>query len=155
MKLKTSHLLNFSLRIYPLFFIPKRSVLLLLLCSLYVSFHSKYGVNFGIFAWRAHVTKAMPIQFIDSNKLKSCKMGLTNHTQPISHHIMLLVIDGIRGGHTHTAARTKIISRNQAASGLIVLLKHFNNKTYTKSVVNIWPLSIYGKVSNFPYCLHQ
>ena len=49
-----------------------------------------------------YVTKAMAIQFINSNKLKSCKMGLTNHTWPISHHITPLVINGLRGGHTDT-----------------------------------------------------
>ena len=54
-------------------------------------------------------TKATPIQFIDSNKLISCRMGLTNHTQPTSHHnfIMPLVINGFRGGHTHTHTRTR------------------------------------------------
>ena len=48
------------------------------------------------------VTKATPIQFIDGNKLKSCRMGLTNHTRPISHHITPLVINGLGGGHTDT-----------------------------------------------------
>ena len=46
------------------------------------------------------VTKAMPFQFIDGNILKSCKTGLTNHTQPISHHIMPLVINALSGGQT-------------------------------------------------------
>ena len=65
-----------------------------------------------------YVTKAMPIPFIDCNKLKSCRMGLTNHTQPISHHIMPLVINVLRGRHTHTHtdAQTKTILRNQACS---------------------------------------
>ena len=44
-------------------------------------------------------------------------MGLTNHTQPISHHITPLVVNGLRSGqtdtHTHTDAQTKKISRNQ------------------------------------------
>ena len=62
------------------------------------------------------VTKAMPFQFIDGNKLKTYKMGLTNHTWPISHHITPLVINGFTGGHTHTDARTKTISRNQACA---------------------------------------
>ena len=64
------------------------------------------------------VTKAMPFQFIDGNILKSCRTGLTNHTRPISHHIMQLVINTLKGGHTdthtHTDAQTKMISRNQA-----------------------------------------
>ena len=49
--------------------------------------------------------KVMPIQFIDSNNLKSFRMGLTNHTLPISHHIMPLVINTIMGdtqAHTPT-----------------------------------------------------
>ena len=37
------------------------------------------------------VNKATPIHFIDGKKLKSCRMGLTNHTGPISHYIMPLV----------------------------------------------------------------
>ena len=43
---------------------------------------------------------ATPIQFIDGNKLKSCKAGLTNHTWPISHHITALVINAFGGEHT-------------------------------------------------------
>ena len=56
----------------------------------------------------------MPIQFIDDNKLESCRMGLTNHTQPIiSHHITPLVINDLGGGHTntHTNTRMKTVSR--------------------------------------------
>ena len=49
------------------------------------------------------VTIAMPFQFIDGNILKSCRTGLTNHTQPISHHIMPLVINAI-GEDTQTQA---------------------------------------------------
>ena len=48
------------------------------------------------------VIKATPIQFMDGNKLKSCRMGLTNHIWPISHYIMPLV--------THTITRIKMIS---------------------------------------------
>ena len=51
------------------------------------------------------VTKATPIQFINDNKLKSCKMGLTNHTWPISHHITLLVINAF-GVDTQTDTHT-------------------------------------------------
>ena len=46
------------------------------------------------------VTKATPIQFIDSNKLKSCRIGLANHTRPISHNITPLVMNGLGSGHT-------------------------------------------------------
>ena len=45
------------------------------------------------------VTKATSIQFIDGNKLKSCRTGLTNHTWPISRCIMPLVINVLGGGH--------------------------------------------------------
>ena len=49
---------------------------------------------------------------------KSRKTCLTNCTWPISHHITPLVINDLGGGHTdthtHTNARTKAISRNQA-----------------------------------------
>ena len=48
------------------------------------------------------VTKAMPIQFINGNKLKSCRMGLTNHTGPKSHYVMPLVINGLGDKHTDT-----------------------------------------------------
>ena len=48
------------------------------------------------------VTKATPIQFINSNKLKSCRMGLSNHTQPISHHINPQIINALGRRHTHT-----------------------------------------------------
>ena len=33
-------------------------------------------------------------------------MGLTNHTGPISHHIILLVINGLGGRHTNTDTHT-------------------------------------------------
>ena len=47
------------------------------------------------------VIKATPIQFIDGNKLKSCRTGLTNHTWPLSHPIMPLVINAF-GADTQT-----------------------------------------------------
>ena len=52
------------------------------------------------------VNKAMPFQFIDSNKVKSTRMGLTNHTWPISHHIVPLVINDLGGRHTDRHAHT-------------------------------------------------
>ena len=48
------------------------------------------------------VTKATPFQFIDGNILKSCRTGLTNHTQSISHHVTLLVINSLGSWHTDT-----------------------------------------------------
>ena len=53
-------------------------------------------------------TKVTPIQFIDGNKLKSCRTGLTNHTWPIPRHIMPLVIKALRSGHTHTQMHTQM-----------------------------------------------
>ena len=38
----------------------------------------------------------------DGKKLKSCRTGLTNHTQSISHHVIPLVINVLGGGHKHT-----------------------------------------------------
>ena len=62
------------------------------------------------------VTKATFLQFINGNKLKSCRTSLTNHTWPIiPHHITPLVINTLGGGHadrqtdTYTDARTKMI----------------------------------------------
>ena len=49
------------------------------------------------------VTKATPIKFINGNKLKSCKTGLTNHTWPLSHHWLLIPLgaDAQAPRHTH------------------------------------------------------
>ena len=63
-----------------------------------------------------HDTLATPFQFIDGYILRSCRTDLTNHTQPISHHIKPLVINALGGGQTHTNTRTKIITRNQACA---------------------------------------
>ena len=46
------------------------------------------------------VTKVTSFQFINSNILKSYKTFLTNHTQPILHHIMPLFINALGGRHT-------------------------------------------------------
>ena len=72
------------------------------------------------------VNMATPIYFIDGKchnyKLiksrESCETCLTNHTRPISHHIMPLVINALGGGHTdtHTDTQTKAISRNQTCA---------------------------------------
>ena len=56
-----------------------------------------------------YITKAIPIYYIDGKchkkqlkSRKSQKTCLTNHTRFISHHIMPLVINAFRGGHTDT-----------------------------------------------------
>jgi len=47
------------------------------------------------------------------------KTCLTNHKSSISHHITPLVINSLGGGHTHMqTSQTKVISRNQACTGL-------------------------------------
>ena len=58
------------------------------------------------------VTKTTPIKFIDGNKLKSCRTGLTNHTRPISHHITPLVINALRSD-THTQTHRHILMCQQ------------------------------------------
>ena len=72
------------------------------------------------------ITKATPIRFINDKCYikqlkaeKSRKTCLTNHTWPISHHIMPLVInahgaDTQTDRQTHIDTRTKTISRNLA-----------------------------------------
>ena len=64
------------------------------------------------------LAKATPIQFINGNKLKSCRMGLTNHTQPVSHHIMPLVINALEGGHTDTQTYQRANKDNFKKSGM-------------------------------------
>ena len=69
--------------------------MLLLLGSLYASsMDSTVSTSTSLFG--VHVTKVMPIQFIDGNKLKSYRRGLTNYTGPMSHHITPLVINALR-----------------------------------------------------------
>ena len=68
------------------------------------------------------VTTAMPIQFINGNKLKSCRLGLTNHTQPISCHWLLThsgtdtqtdrQTDRQTDTHTHTHTHTLMHEQN-------------------------------------------
>ena len=55
-----------------------------------------------------HNAQATLIQFINGNKLKSCRTaaGLTNHTRSISHHITLLLITALGDGHTDTYQHT-------------------------------------------------
>ena len=71
------------------------------------------------------VNMATPIHFINGKcYIKQFKEGkshetcLTNHTRPISLHIMPLVINALGNGHTdtHTNVRTKEISRNQVCT---------------------------------------
>ena len=56
--------------------------------------------TFDIFVTTHCVTNATPFQFIDGNILKNYRMGLNNHTRPISHHITPLPINALGGGHT-------------------------------------------------------
>ena len=60
-----------------------------------------------------YVTKATPINFIDGKcHIKQLKAGksrktcLTNYTQPISHHMMPLVITALEGRHIHRHTHT-------------------------------------------------
>ena len=89
----------------------------------------------------------MPFQFIDGNILKSCRMGLTNHTWPVSHYIMSLVINALGGGHTdthtHINRQTKRFQETRCAQLKVV---HTGSKTgthklnYCKSIIaiSIW-----------------
>ena len=125
MKLKPSRLLNSLLRIHPLTFVNKALHLVtttrwFICLLLWIVWHQL--PHLCLECMMHCVTKATPIQFINGNKLKSCRMGSTNYTQPMSHHITPLVINGPRGRHTgtqthtHTDAWTETISRNQACT---------------------------------------
>ena len=103
MKLKPSLLLNSSLHICPLTFITGRFILLLRISSFnaFILWLVRHQLRHVCLACMMRcVTSAMVLQFIDDNILKSFRMGLTNHTWPISHHIRLLVIIGLGVG-TH------------------------------------------------------
>ena len=121
MKLKPSHCLNSSLRIHPhtfttkvLRFVVTPRYFIIRTCSyiLLVQHQLRY---LHLACTTGCVTKATLIQFINSNKLKSCRTGLTIHTWPISHHITTLDINGLGGRHTgthtytHTDKQTKTI----------------------------------------------
>ena len=56
-------------------------------------------------------------QYLLQLPYNSCRTCLTNHMGFISHHIMPLVINSFRGGHTHTDVRTETILRNQVHAG--------------------------------------
>ena len=85
------------------------------------------------------VNKTMPIYFIIGKyHIKQMKVGkavktcLSNHTWSVSHHIMLLVINALRGGHTDRQTHiyqctTKAISRNRACVGHRPVLVWFKN----------------------------
>ena len=78
---------------------------------------------------------------------KSHKTYLTDHTQSISHHIMLLVINTLRSGHTHThththtlaEARTKVILRNQVRTWLN---KYIYGTTMNEKLRNTYGLGV-------------
>jgi len=66
------------------------------------------------------------------NERETPKTCLTNHKGSISHHIMLLVINSLGGGHTHTSIQTswkKTISRKQSHAGLWLVCDWFKNNT--------------------------
>jgi len=55
------------------------------------------------------------------SKRETTKTCLTNHKGSISHHIIPLVINSLRGRHTHVCIQTsgtKAISRNQLCTDL-------------------------------------
>jgi len=69
---------------------------------------------------------------------------LTNHKSSISHHIMALVINNLRSGHTHThthtnilTLRTKVFSRNQSRAGLRMVHAWFKNMCNVFTVLYI------------------
>ena len=75
------------------------------------------------------VTKARSFKFIDGNILKSCRTDLTDHTQPISHYIMPLVINALRVDvHTHTQTHTHVQSTHTDAQ-----TKGFQETRHTQS----------------------
>ena len=98
----------------------KRSVLLLLLDSLYASLVWCRLCLLCQACMMCYVTKATLIYFIPCiiiKKLKNCRTSLTNHTGSISYHIMPLISNAL--GHKHTDIQThaywlqtKAISRN-------------------------------------------
>ena len=69
------------------------------------------------------VTKDMPIPFTNSNKLKNCRTGLTNHTQPISHHWLLMP----SGVDTHTNTYRHANKNNFKKSSTCGLLQSWFN----------------------------
>ena len=86
------------------------------------------------------VTKTTLIIFIDGNKLKSCRMGLTNHTWPISRHWLLMADTQ---SHTHTYQCTN--KNNFKKPGACSLRWHTSDLT-TKKSSRIDPLT--GRLSN-------
>ena len=119
MKLKPSILLNLSLHICPLNYITKALCLIAITRYFICLLPWLVRVNYDIFAWCAQcnvLLRPRPNQFINGNKLKSCRTSLTNHTRPISHHIMPLVINALGGGHTDTHIPTCKQKRLQETS---------------------------------------
>ena len=76
------------------------------------------------------------------NKLKSCRMGLTNHTWPTLHHVTPLVIIGLGGGHTHihthTDFRTKTISKNQVHAAAHAWFKKWAANPKNEAVIPLF-----------------
>ena len=81
-------------------------------------------------------TKETPFQFIDGNILKSCRTGLTNYTQPISHHIAPLVTGAnthtqthAHATHTHTQTHTHTYRHTYQCA---------NKNNFKKPGVHVW-----------------
>ena len=87
--------------------------------SYWVSFHDVYQCQ-------GHAYRRYRLQ-LPYNSSRTC---LTNHMGFISCHITPLVINGLRGGHTHkhahTHIRTETILRNQAP------MRAWFNKTFSE-----------------------
>jgi len=95
--------------------------------------------------------KAMPTNYTichnfnyHINNRETPKTCLTNHKCSISHHITPLVINSLRGRHTHVHTHTriqtswtKVISRNQAHSGLWLARVSFKKCMYL-----LYPIAI-------------
>ena len=84
---------------------------------------------------------------------------LTNRMGSISHHITPLVINSLRGGHTHMQAHTRILSqteailRNQAHAGLWPACTWFKNHNYsTGKVVCIYYIYPYKSRVHISTC---
>ena len=102
MKLKLSLLLNSLLCICPLTFITK-ALCLVATVKQFVRLLLWYQLRHLCLVYTMRcVTEVTPFQLINGNILQACRMGLTNHTQPIftiSHYWLLMPW---RQTHLHT-----------------------------------------------------
>ena len=86
---------------------------------------------------------------------KSRKTCLTNHTQPISHHITPLVINAHRGGytdrHTHTDARKKYDFKKPGARGRRII-NHINKLCIAAICMILIKVCISAVLMEFKLC---